>query len=197
MNILHTYWEKAISYTQYKQALNDYLNNKPWPINQYPSDYLHYVELAKIRMDRIDTKGKLSEEVLKKAKSIENEIYLLVITELWCGDAGQIIPYINLLALSNPNIKLKLIWRDAYPKLIDAYLTNGSRSIPKLIAINPSKFSEIAQWGPRPKEAQNIMHEFKKNNNSDKEVLYKNLQLWYAKNKGEHTLQEILSTLLP
>lgn len=73
----------------------------------------------------------------------------MVITEDWCVDSAFILPVIAELAAQNPNIELRIVPRDAHPEVMDRYLTNGTRSIPKLVVLDASG-DELFQWGPRP-----------------------------------------------
>jgi len=52
-----------------------------------------------------------------------------VLVEDWCGDAVNTLPVIGRLAEHASNIELRVVGRDANLDLMDAHLTNGSRSI--------------------------------------------------------------------
>jgi hypothetical protein len=53
-----------------------------------------------------------------------------VLSEDWCGDAVNSVPYLARLAELAPNLDLRVLARDENPDLMDAHLTRGSRSIP-------------------------------------------------------------------
>ena len=74
---------------------------------------------------------------------------LLVIAEDWCGDASSTIPILARFADAAPGMELRVLRRDEHPELMDRYLTNGSRSIPIVIALDES-YRELGHWGPRP-----------------------------------------------
>jgi hypothetical protein len=74
------------------------------------------------------------------------------------------------------------------------YLTNGGRSIPKLI-VRDAKGNDLFTWGPRPKEAQNIHLRQMNDENMSKEEKKIELQNWYNKDKGESTQEELLELL--
>ena len=78
---------------------------------------------------------------------------LLVIAEDWCGDASNTVPVVAKLADAVPGLELRVILRDANPEVMDRYLTNGSRSIPVVIALDEN-YQELGHWGPRPTELQ-------------------------------------------
>jgi hypothetical protein len=116
---------------------------------------------------------------------------LLVIAEDWCGDASSTIPIVARLAEQAPAFELRLIRRDEHPDVMDQYLTNGARSIPIVIALD-EQFREIGHWGPRPA----LLQEWVMANRPTvpKAELYPRVRSWYARDRGETTLREVLAT---
>jgi hypothetical protein len=114
---------------------------------------------------------------------------LLVIAEDWCGDASNTVPIIAKFAESVPGLELRIIMRDANPEVMDQYLTNGARSIPIVIALDES-FQEIGHWGPRPTELQSWV--MANRGTMPKTELYPQVRKWYARDRGETTLREVL-----
>jgi Thioredoxin len=114
---------------------------------------------------------------------------LLVIVEDWCGDASNTVPVVAKFADQAPGVELRVILRDANPEVMDQYLTNGSRSIPIVIALNQN-FEEIGHWGPRPNELQAWV--MANRGTMPKAELYPQVRKWYARDRGETTLREVL-----
>ena len=114
---------------------------------------------------------------------------LLVIVEDWCGDASNTVPIVAKLAHSVPGLELRVILRDTNPEVMDQYLTNGSRSIPIVIALDEN-FQELGHWGPRPKELQAWV--MANRNTMPKTELYPQVRKWYARDRGETTVREVL-----
>jgi thioredoxin family protein len=114
---------------------------------------------------------------------------LLVIAEDWCGDASNTVPIIARLVSQAPVLELRVIMRDKYPAVMDQYLTNGSRSIPIVIVLNES-FEEIGHWGPRPTELQAWV--MANRATTPKAELYPQVRKWYARDRGETTIREVL-----
>jgi hypothetical protein len=98
-------------------------------------------------MKRLDKQTKLSESATSKLKNIQNNFTWLVLTEGWCGDAAQTLPVINKFAEANSKIDLKVVLRDENDDLMNQFLTNGSRSIPKLIVIDGKRIKLLALGG--------------------------------------------------
>ena len=115
---------------------------------------------------------------------------LLVIAEDWCGDASSTIPILARFADSVPGMELRLLRRDEHPELMDRYLTNGSRSIPIVIALDEG-YLELGHWGPRPSLLQAWVMENRPV--VPKADLYPQIRQWYARDRGETTLREVLA----
>ncbi len=136
------------------------------------------------RIKRIDKTFTLSFSSIEKMKSIKEKYFWIVIAESWCGDAAQNLPIINKLATLNNKIELSIILRDENEQIMNMHLTNGTKSIPKLICLNEQK-ELIGEWGPRPAEIAKQVSEYKLSNPQvTHDDFVKNLHLLYAKNKG-------------
>ena len=114
---------------------------------------------------------------------------LLVLAEDWCGDASNTIPILARLAERVPGLELRVIRRDEHPEVMDQYLTDGSRSIPIVIALDVD-FRELGHWGPRPTALQDWVLANKAR--IAKPELYPQVRKWYARDRGESTLREVL-----
>ena len=192
--IIESSLQKAISYSEYRTLVKELLEQgKSTGVTQ-SDDLLNYSLLNDKRMKRLDKTIKISEETIAKIKDIREPQTWLVLTEGWCGDAAQNLPVINKIAEENPNIKLKLVLRDENLELMDRFLTNGGRSIPKLIALD--KENEIVNtWGPRPTVATKMVVDYKTEHGGLDAEFKKDLQVWYNKNKGNNVQEDILSIL--
>ncbi len=148
------------------------------------------------RMKRIDKQMQLSPEIHRLLGNVGKPWTWIVLAESWCGDGAQNIPVLARMAALSHFIDFKIILRDENPEIMNAYLSNGSKSIPKLICLNAVTNEEIGIWGPRPFKIQHMVKEFKfKNPHMPHEKFVENLHLWYAKDKGE-SLQEDFEQLL-
>jgi hypothetical protein len=114
---------------------------------------------------------------------------LLVIAEDWCGDASNTVPIIARFVAQTPGFELRVLMRDRYPQVMDQYLTNGSRSIPIVIALG-EEYSELGHWGPRPTELQSWV--MANRATMPKTELYPQVRKWYARDRGETTIREVL-----
>lgn len=157
------------------------------------AEYLEYTRLNTSRQSRWLKTQTVSEDLQSVLKEIKSPQQWLVITEPWCGDAAHVIPFIMLAAKENSLINLTFELRGSAPFSIEKYLTNGSKSIPKLI-IRDEHGNDLATWGPRPAGCQAVYNELKERNAGFEEVLTA-VQNWYNSNKGQE-IQEELTKLL-
>jgi Thioredoxin len=116
---------------------------------------------------------------------------LLVIAEDWCGDASSTVPIVARLVDQVPGLELRVLRRDEHPAVMDQYLTNGSRSIPVVIALD-EEYRELGHWGPRPRQLQAWV--LANRGTVPKAELYPKIRHWYARDHGESTLREVLET---
>jgi hypothetical protein len=116
---------------------------------------------------------------------------LLVLSADWCGDAANTVPVLARLADLIPGAELRILERDQYPAVMSRYLTNGSRSIPVAIALD-ADFRELGHWGPRPSVLQDWVLARKLMPTPQR---YAYARGWYARDKGESTLRELLEAI--
>ena len=129
-------------------------------------------------------------ELAARVAALPGRWHLLVLNEDWCGDAVNTVPYVARMAEQAPNVELRVVGRDANPDLMNAHLTNGSRSIPVVIVLD-EHFVERGWWGPRPAELQAWVLG-PAGQSLEKPERYREVRRWYARDKGITTLAEIL-----
>lgn len=186
----------AMNYEQYKKLLEGLLQQGKTTGPNQSDEYLNYAKINLQRMHRLEKTVNLGAELSDALRDIKVPYTWLVITEGWCGDASQNLPVLNLIDQGCSNIDLRLLLRDEHPQLIDQYLTNGARAIPKLICLKKDSttdntYAEVFVWGPRPAVLQEIVMKLKKENAS---VAEKGLitQNWYNADKTQSLQEELL-----
>lgn len=186
--------KSALTYSQFKELSEKNVRDvDPAFLNEMELAYYEYRKLNLVRISRLEKNYKLTEEALNVVSKIKEYQIWLVITEDWCGDSAQTLPVIASLAVLNKNIDLKILLRDSNPEIMDMYLTNGKRSIPKLVVFD-QELNEIFHWGPRPTETKTLADELHKKDLEKQEII-KQLHLWYAKDGGYSTEKEIIGLL--
>ena len=186
----------SISYSDYRSKVTQLLREGKSSGNEQSSELLHYSLLNETRMNRLDKTihvGKANEQMLN---SLRHHYYLLVLAEGWCGDAAQLLPIFNKLANATDKIKLKILFRDENEALMNLFLTNGSKSIPKVIILEKETMQLKGTWGPRPEGATNLIKSYKRQYGVVDETAKTELQLWYLHDKGLSTQTELLNLMV-
>ena len=185
------YLGRGIDFSEYMEALATTVEK----LKNGNTEDIKYAEYLPINFQRLKRGLKtavLSEKLVETIQKLSSKIHWLVVTEHWCGDAAQSVALLQRIAeASNGKINLKLVFRDENLELIDAFLTNGSRSIPKVIQLDET-LTVTGTWGPRPQPAQEIVMNLLGKGENYNDDLHK----WYALDKGVHMqeeLQELLS----
>ncbi|GAB6282363.1 MAG: thioredoxin family protein [Ignavibacterium sp.] len=193
-NIIKERFDKSLTYEQFIKKIENYLENtNPDDLNESDKHLYEYTKLNLQRMNRIQKTYSISEEMKNALSKIKNKQYWIVLTEEWCGDSAQNTPIITRIAEANPIIELKILERDDNPDIIDHYLTDGKRKIPKVILFDENG-NELFQWTERPKKASEFMSSLL-NNGTPKEKAVEELQVWYNQNKGTELEKEFIEFL--
>lgn len=134
------------------------------------------------------------DEHIERANALATSWKLLAITEDWCGDAVNILPYIaRLVEAASDKLEMRLLGRDANPDLINAHLTAGrTRSIPSVIVLDDF-YLEHGWWGPRPLPLQEqAMGDWWSLPKDERRL---RIRTWYARDRGREIHDELLRLL--
>lgn len=187
MNLIE-YINKGFTYADYLRKIEDQV----FDLEKLDKEnkLIEYYSLNMKRIDRLNRTFQLTNEQKESLKSIPTNFKLLAISEGWCGDAAQILPIVQVIA-QEMGVDLKVVLRDDNLELIDAYLTDGARSIPIIIGVD-SEGKELFRFGPRPKYGMELLQKFKANPETySQDDFHKDLQIWYAKEKGKAIFDEL------
>lgn len=178
------------TYSEYRKLIADMREQGQATGGNSTEAYLHYTDLNTGRMDKWDKRYEVSEAFKAKLDEMDHREKWVVLTEGWCGDAAHSVPVMAKIAAYSAQIELELVLRDENLDLMDQHLTNGGRSIPKLIRYNAETGEELGEWGPRPAAAQAIFTEGKAAG-LEKHDINVQLQKWYARDRGATIEQEL------
>lgn len=193
-NIIEKAVDNSMSYQQYRAFVEAHTANGTNSGVEVTEALAEYTKLNNQRMKRLDKTMKLLPDSEQFLKSFNKEVYFLIITESWCGDAAQTIPMINKVART-AGIDLKVVLRDENLELMDHFLTNGGRSIAKLILVDSISGLPVANWGPRPATATAIVAVEKATKGELSPEFKQELQNWYNKDKGKDTEKDVVGLL--
>ena len=184
---LDNYWDNAISFEQYLKDIDKEILSGSNP------DYKPYYELNKKRIDRILHTYKAKDSQSERFEQLNFSGKLLIITEGWCGDAAQSLPVIY--KFFGKYIDIKVVYRDQNEKLMNQYLTDGSKSIPIVLVLNENN-EVIAHWGPRPEYGNDLFFRTRNDGeNYSKENFMEDMQMAYNKDKGVSIIEEIIDDI--
>ncbi|MDF7812529.1 thioredoxin family protein [Hymenobacter sp. YC55] len=187
--------QAAHSYASYRQLIDGLLAHNLTTGPQQSDKLTEYTRLNVQRMQRIDKMVRVLPELQVALANLRQDYIGLVITEGWCGDAAQIVPVLEAVAQASAGkLSTRYLLRDDNLDLMDQYLTNGTRSIPKLIVLRADTLTEVASWGPRPAPAQELLLGLKAQGATHEEYAEK-IHGWYAQNKTQATQQELLALI--
>ncbi|MEC5165845.1 thioredoxin-like negative regulator of GroEL [Flavobacterium sp. PL11] len=185
-------------YLEYRKLVSDLLLENKSTGHQQSDDLTHYSSLNETRMNRLDKTIKITEENVLKLQSLKGEYIWLVISEGWCGDAAQLLPIIDKMAVASEKVELSIVLRDDNDDFMNLFLTNNSKSIPIVVIIDKQTGSVLSHWGPRPKGAMELIQNYKKEFGIVDETAKTNLQMWYFQDKGisaQHELIDLMTQL--
>lgn len=172
---------------------------------RYTEALINYTRMNIIRMERLDKTTKLLPLSRERIGNIDRSLYWYVLTEPWCGDAAQVCPVLDQLQTLNPNIEMGFLMRDDHLELMDQFLTNNTRSIPKVLITDAQTHEVLGTWGPRPFIAHGIMMKGLEtwramDEGEEKRLfhrdLYTKLQKWYARDKTTSIQEEFTEVLI-
>lgn len=194
-SIINNGLDNSISYQEYRELVAKYAaEGKTSGTTQTP-DYINYTKLNESRMHRLDKTLQLVDEVKLYLENLSKEYVWLVLAETWCGDAAQVLPVINKMAQASDKIELRVLLRDDNEAVMNLFLTNGTKSIPKLIILDKVSGEVIADFGPRPVGAKQLIVDYKATHGVVDETAKIELQKWYLADKGVAIQQEILALI--
>lgn len=194
-NIIENALDNSFSYLEYRQLVSKLISEGKSTGHNQSEALLQYSELNETRMNRLEKTLKVPQELTEKLNNLTNDYIWLTISEGWCGDAAQIIPILHKLEEASNKVELKLVLRDDNDELMQLFLTNGSKSIPKVIILEKETKEVIASWGPRPEPARKLIADYKAQHGVVDEPIKIELQKWYLQDKGLTTMKELVELL--
>ena len=192
---IETALENSINYNNYRTLVAYQSDHKETSGEKQLESLINYTMLNNRRMKRWDKTVKIDPESIEAIKSYPKKTTWLILSESWCGDAAHMLPVMNKISELNPNITLRIVFRDENLELMDQYLTNGGRSIPKLIMIDDASGEVTNTYGPRPTTATKMVNDFKAENGKLTPEFKEDLQRWYNTDKGQTIISDLKNFL--
>lgn len=189
------HWPQGITYEEYLAQTKEFASRGKTSGPDQTENLIHFTKLNASRMRRVYKTTPLQEELVEYLKNAGKQYLWKVFTETWCGDAAQSLPVLEKVAEAAGNIELDIHFRDEQPELFERYLTNGTRSIPKLVVFDKDNGKELGTWGPRPAVLHAMVIANKTAPTKPHEEVAEDIQRWYNEDKGNLIQSEILQAL--
>jgi hypothetical protein len=187
---------KSHDYYEFRKLISDLLLEGKSTGNEQSESHTRNSGLNDARMDLLDKTIHISEENSKKLKSLKRKYIWLVLAEGWCADSSQILPVLNKMAEESGKIDLKIVLPEENEDLMDLFLTDDVREIPKLIVVDKESADVYGSWGPMPKGASDLIRNYKDKTGLIDETAKTDLQKWYFNDKGISTQNELVGLMI-
>lgn len=191
--ILERAWGQASSVEEHLDGLLAATPNPDAEIAPYDK----YIPINKQRVKRIRkrlTRDGLNSDLVAALREQTAPRRMLVLNEFWCGDGAQILPVHEAMThVEGANLEVRVLLRDEHVEVMDLFLTNGGRSIPKTVLLDES-MNVLGTWGPRPEEAMALVKRIK----SDPAIAHtysEEVHKWYTQD-NQQSIQAELAVLL-
>lgn len=188
---MREYLAKSMTFHEYLKLIDDLLAKGKTTGPDQSVEKVSFALLNRKRMERVVKTYIPDAAAAEWISNIKFKRTWYILTEGWCGDAAQTLPVIEQLTSLSPMIETRYLLRDENLGLMDQYLTNGARSIPKVISVDNQSGTVLWTWGPRPKGANDLFAELKAKGATKDEIL-EAIQRWYNADKGKSVEGEIV-----
>ncbi len=194
-----TYYSELVNpmtYQEFKALTEALVTQAKTTGDEQTEQKINFTKLNLQRMKRVEKQFVMQPELSELLAQNNQNWNWLVLVEAWCGDGAQLLPAIAAIADQTPGITLTVLLRDENPELMNTCLTNGSRSIPKLICEDAETGERLFTWGARPTAIQEQVKQFKAENpDAGHDELVQQVQLWYAKDRSQALQQDLLQLI--
>jgi hypothetical protein len=143
----------GLSYDDYRSHWRTQKDESPDGKSPDERRRIHFLNYNWERQAHVHDEYTPSEELRDAVSDVAHPQLWMVLTEPWCGDSAFLLPIIAKAASLSDHITLRILLRDDNLDIMDQYLTDGGRSIPKLVSFSEDG-DELFTWGPRPDGAR-------------------------------------------
>ncbi len=168
---------RGLTYEQYKKQWKEKLGRSLKGLDKRARKYHFYSKYNDERAQRVEEHYTMSDAFEAQVDAIDRPQLWMVLTEDWCLDSAYSLPVLYAAESRNTMVDIRILYRDANLDIMDVFLTNESRSIPKLVAFSESG-EPLFDWGPRPARLQRLRTEWKESGEPGNIISQKSVE-WY------------------
>ena len=159
--------------------------------------FAEFLEKARARRDEWRAHyndAAVTPDLITRMRALPEKRRLLVVTEDWCSDSANTVPYIARLVDGAPErLEIRLINSQLGKTLMEAHRTPDGRAATPTVVVLGADGRVIGVWTERPSSVQTWFLE--KQNTTMQKALHDELLAWYAKDAGTTTVAEIADIL--
>jgi hypothetical protein len=159
--------------------------------------FAEFLEKARARRDEWRAHyndAAVTPDLMTRMRALPEKRRLLVVTEDWCSDSANTVPYIARLVDGAPErLEIRLINSQLGKTLMEAHRTPDGRAATPTVVVLGADGRVIGVWTERPSSVQTWFLE--KQNTTMQKALHDELLAWYAKDAGTTTVAEIADIL--
>ena len=183
----------GLDYESYTAHWKEKLDRPLKGMDRIERRYHFYTKYNDERAGRVERAYEMSTRLMAKVDAIKEPQIWMVLTEDWCVDSAYALPVFYAAATRNSKINIRILTRDANLDIMDQYLTNEARSIPKLVIFSVDG-EELGQWGPRPSTLHALRTDLKDSGEQGNIISQKSVE-WYEAGGWQEVDTELANML--
>ena len=184
---------KGLTYEKYIALWEAHIAQPLKGLDKQARKNLFYAKYNMERAGRVIDAYNMDEKLASLIDAVSEPQRWMVLTEDWCVDSAYALPIIFRAVSRNPHINMRILLRDDNLDIMDQYLTDGGRGIPKLVVFDADG-QELFQWGPRP-QALKQMREVWKAEGVEGAMLSQKGAEWYDAGGWHEVETELIETI--
>lgn len=192
-NVIEKALQSGMNYSEYHELFNC-LVKEGRTTGESSKERIDFTKLNFSRLKRLDKTVVINDTQSSHFRNIKSKQTWLVISESWCGDAAQTLPVLHKISAISDVIDFKIVLRDEHFQLMNAFLTNGSKSIPILIILDEDG-NVMDYWGPRSKAATKLVIDYKQKHGKIDAAFKESLQVWYNNDLGQSIITDLIEKM--
>ena len=131
--------------------------------------------------------------LVEELEALSGQWRLLVVSEAWCADSREAVPWLDGLATALPNVELRMVDSRLGRHLKDRYRTPDDRGATPTMVVLAEDGSEAGCWVERPAEVQAWWLGGARDLARSERLAAK--AEWWEQDRGYHLLNEIAGIL--
>lgn len=158
--------------------------------------YPRFLEQARRRVElwrRNTREGEVPGALLARARDVGGTWRLLAVSVDGCSDSVNTVPYLALLADSVPGLELRVLDPERGRPLMEARPTADGRAATPTVVLLDEGFEAAGCFIERPRPLKAWIEE--KRHEVGAPTLYEGKMLWYDRDAGRSTLEEVVALL--